>query len=210
MTSDDANLTPQQESQLVDAAQAGDRKALGQLLQTYQKRIYHLCLRMLSNPDDAADVTQDVLVRAIQHIGGFRQGSKFSTWLYRIAMNTSISHLRRSRVRSALSLESTYSGADDGAQPLKAKMESNREPGPDESVETEEQVQQLLRAMDALDLQLRSVILLRDLEEMDYQQIADVLNIPLGTVKSRLFRARLALRQLMEGRMVLKSEVSDG
>ncbi|MBI1374013.1 MAG: sigma-70 family RNA polymerase sigma factor [Phycisphaera sp.] len=209
MKSDDTNLTPERETELVEAALAGDRNALGTLLTCYQKRVYHLCLRMVSNPDDAADITQDVLVRAIQHLGGFRQGSRFSTWLFRIAMNAAISHLRRSRVRSALSLESTY-GGDDTATPLKAKMVSEREPGPAESVEQDEQVQQLMRALDALDTQLRSVILLRDLEEMDYQQIADVLNVPLGTVKSRLFRARLALRQIMEGRMVLKSEVSDG
>lgn len=193
-------LSPERERQLVTLIQRGDRGALGELLGAYQKRVYHVCLRMVSHREDAADLTQEVLLRAVKHIDSFRGGSRFSTWLFRIAMNLSISHLRKQRVRTAASLESSGSGGgrEDQASPLKSLLADNREPGPGQRVQTDEQLRELGRAIGELDPALRSVILLRDLQGMDYQQMAEVLSVPLGTIKSRLFRARLALRQILE------------
>jgi RNA polymerase sigma-70 factor (ECF subfamily) len=193
-------LSPKRERQLMDQVQRGDRGALGELLNAYSRQVYHVCLRMVSNSSDAADLTQDVLLKAIQHVDSFEGKSKFSTWLFRIAMNLSISHLRKRKVRRAVSLESStnddgHAGAPDQAFSLKAMIAEEREPGPHQSVETNEQIERVLAAVDCLDENLRSVILLRDLQDMDYQQMAEVLGVPVGTVKSRLFRARLALRQ---------------
>ena len=192
-------LSPKREAQLVQQVQRGDRGALGELLGAYQKRVYHVCLRMVCHADDASDLTQDVLLRAVQHIQKFRGDSQFGTWLFRIAMNQSISHLRKRRVRDAVSLEApTGPAMDDQAAPLKAMIDQQRELGPDQSVETMEQITQLTDAIDRLDVGLRTMIILRDLQELEYQDIADVLGIPLGTVKSRLFRARLALRNVLD------------
>lgn len=203
-------LSPERERQWVDRAQAGDRGALGDLLDAYSRRVYHVCLRMVHHPDDAADLAQETLLRAVRHIETFRRGSKFSTWLLRIAMNLCISQLRKGRVRGGMSLEvaarSSSSGAPGGgagsdqATALKDMIASDREPSPLSSVQTNEQIGLLNAALDSLDPTLRGVLLLRDLQGMDYQQVAEAMSIPVGTVKSRLFRARVALRNAMEER----------
>lgn len=204
-------LSPERERQLVRQLQSGDRGALGELLGAYHRRVYHQCLRMLSNPDDAAEVTQDALTKAIQHVDGFKGDSRFGTWLFRIAMNVSISHLRRRKVRQAASLDkqaSADAGSDQAAD-LKALLSQRREPQPDQSVEQREQVELLMAALDRLEANLKGVILLRDLQGMDYQQIADVMGVPVGTIKSRLFRARLALREAMVQQDQAAGEIRD-
>lgn len=198
----------ERERQLVDQIQRGDLGALGELLGAYQKRVYHVCLRMVSNRDDAAELTQEALLRAVKHVDSFKKNSRFSTWLIRIAMNLSISHLRKYGRRKTISLDMTvgseYSG--DQASSLKDLMANEREQNPQISVEKDEQVERLLEALDGLEESLRMVIILRDLQGMDYQQIADVIEVPIGTVKSRLFRARLALRQAMESNQTKLSD----
>jgi len=194
-------MNAKRERQLLEQLRQGDQAALGELLGAHQKQVYHVCLRMVSNPDDAAELAQDVLLRAVQHIDEFRSGSKVGTWLVRIAMNLSISHLRRRKVRRAASLESEVGGADGGdqARELKQMIADGREPQPHDRVEQDEQVGRLLESVDRLDESLKSVIVLRDFEQMDYQGMAEVLGVPVGTVKSRLFRARLALRMDLSG-----------
>ena len=198
MTAQAARLSIDRERQLVRLVRLGDRGALGELLGAYHKRVYHHCLRMLGHAEDAADVTQEAMARAIEHMDQFSGKSRFSTWLFRIAMNLSISHMRKRKVRRATSLESALAaGEEDQATPLKAIMADSGELRPDHRVEKNEQVERMLRALDELDVELRSVILLRDLQEMDYREIAEVLDMPIGTVKSRLFRGRLALRRIL-------------
>ncbi len=203
-------LSPERERQLVDLIQRGDRGALGELLGAYHKRVFHVCLRMVHNADDAAELTQESMMRAIKHVDGFRGGSSFATWLLRIAMNLSVSHLRRGKLRGTVSLDQEM-GSGDQATPLKNMIAGDREPSASESVEKREQIGLLTAALDHLEPPLRSIILLRDLQGMDYQQIAEVLSVPVGTVKSRLFRARLALRRAMDGSAVRPTtELSDG
>lgn len=194
-------LSSERERQLVEQVLHGDRGALGELLGAYHKRVYHVILRMVSNTEDAAELTQEVLLRAIKHADNFKGDAKFSTWLLRIAMNLAISHLRRTKVRKTVSLEREVGagGGEDQATPLKNLIAQQREQTAGQRVETQEQIQLLGLALEALEPSLRSVILLRDLQGMDYQQIAEVLAVPLGTVKSRLFRARLALRAQLNG-----------
>ena len=201
-----APLTPERESKLMQMVLRGDRGALGELLNAYHKRVYHVCLRMVNHADDAAELTQEVMLKAISHVDSFQGQSKFSTWLLRIAMNLSVSHLRRGKLRNSLSLEDSYSSEQ--ASPLRNMIASEREPLPAQSVQLKEQVDQLTHALGTLDPALRSVIVLRDLQGADYQQMADVLGVPVGTVKSRLFRARLALRQAIDG--TVKDQAHDG
>ncbi|MEM7625638.1 MAG: sigma-70 family RNA polymerase sigma factor [Planctomycetota bacterium] len=196
------------EQALLDRVHGGDRAALGELLRTHQQRIYHVCLRMVSQPDDAAELAQDVMVKVVQKIDGFRGDAKLSTWMTRIAMNLSISHLRKRRLRHTVSIDAA-SGAGPAATSghasdngtglsLAGRLPDDREPGPERCVEQKEMLDELQRAIAGLDDDQRAVLVLRDVEQWDYQQIAETLELPVGTVKSRLFRARLALRQRMD------------
>lgn len=188
-------MTALSEKQIVDAVRRGDQSALGRLLETYQHRIFNTCLRMVGNRDDAAEVAQETMLKVIEHIGDFHGQSEVSTWMIRIAMNLSISHLRKRRLRQAVSLDASGSdGDDDQSTALKHDLADRREPSPDLSVQHQEMVAHLHDALGRIEEDFRAVLVLRDIEEMDYQQIAEVLAIPVGTVKSRLFRARLALR----------------
>ncbi len=189
------------EQALLAKAQRGDQQALGELLMTYQDRLYNVCLRMVSHREDAAEVCQDVLMKVVQGIGRFRGESGLGTWMTRIAMNQSISHLRKRRVRRTISLDQPGGygqGQDDQASVLRNQVQDSREPGPDRCVQDAEMVGLLKQVMAGLDDDFRAVLVLRDIQQMDYAQIAEVLELPVGTVKSRLFRARLALRQAMD------------
>ncbi len=197
-------MTQLAEAQLVDAVQHGDSGALGQLLETHQHRIYNVCLRMVSNRDDAAEVAQDAMLKIIEHIGDFKGQSAISTWMIRIAMNLSLSHLRKRRVRKTVSLDADNGrfggdpgGDGDQSTALRHRMADQREPGPEQRVQQDEMIGLLHLALGRLDDDFRAVLVLRDIEQLNYHRIAEVLAIPAGTVKSRLFRARLALREQM-------------
>ena len=185
---------------LIEQVRDGDRAALGQLLEKHQNRLFSIALRMVSNRDDAAEVTQDAMLKIIQHFDSFRSEAQVTTWMTRIVMNQAITRLRRRKLRDHASLDSTRITGSDGDQAasLRKVLENTREPGPEQRVEEGEMIDRLLSAIDRLDTDFRAVLVLRDLEEMDYQQIADTLEFKVGTVKSRLFRARLALRQEMQ------------
>lgn len=195
-------MTLPDETALLERARRGDRSALGELLRAHERRIYHVCLRMVSQPDDAAELTQDVMVKTVQKIEDFRGDAKLSTWMTRIAMNLSISHLRKRRLRQTASIDApatahraaSFSGDRAG---IAGTLPETRELGPAVCVEQGEMLDELQRAIAGLDDDQRSVLVLRDIEQMDYQQIGEALDLPVGTVKSRLFRARLALRQKM-------------
>ena len=196
-------MTTPDETALLERARRGDPAALGQLLRGQQDRVYNVCLRMVSHPDDAAELAQDAMVKAIQKIADFRGDAKLSTWMTRIAMNLAISHLRKRKLRKTASLDSAAgngapgSDSDSETATLAARLPETRELSPDHRVEQEEMLDHLQRAIDRLDEDQRAVLVLRDLEQMDYAQIGQVLDLPEGTVKSRLFRARLALRERM-------------
>lgn len=191
-------MTSTDEKALIQRVATGDRAAMGQLLQTHEKRLYNVCLRMVNNRDDAAELTQDAMVKIVQHLENFRGEAQLTTWMTRIAMNLSISFLRKRRLRTTTSIDAA-SGAseDDGRGALASRLADPREPGPAQSVQTSEMLDRLHEAIGELDEDQRAVLVLRDIDQMDYQQIAQTLELPVGTVKSRLFRARLAFRERM-------------
>ncbi|MBV8779890.1 MAG: sigma-70 family RNA polymerase sigma factor [Phycisphaerae bacterium] len=185
-----APAAPQADSlgaRLFRQAQQGDRGAFGQFCRLYQDRLYNAMLRMVGNPDDALELTQDALTRALSRLDSYRGEAGPYTWLFRIAMNLAISHLRSRRPMSAV---------DDGDGRLAAATEA-----PDEAIEREERQRQVLAALGRLDADHRIVLVMRDVEGFDYQQMAAVLELPLNTLKSRLFRARMALRDELAGYM---------
>jgi len=187
------------DSSLIKAAARGDRLAMTRLLQTIQGPVYNTCLRMLSNPQDAEEVAQETMLRVIQHLSEFEGRSDLSTWVTRIAMNQSLTRLRQRKLRKTASLDAESGNSDEGPT-LGQTLSDERELTGDSSVELAEDLTLLQEGIRELDEEFRSVIVLRDLQEMDYAQIASVLNVPVGTVKSRLFRARAALRSWMEAR----------
>ncbi len=178
-------------------ARAGDRAALEALLRGHEERLYNICLRLVRHPQDAADLTQDTFVQAITHLDQFDQRSQFGTWLTRIAMNQCFSHLRKAKVRRAVSLDQDR--PDAGGQPhrLADDLADHRELSPQLDVQEKEMLERLHAAMGALDADHQAVLVLRDLEQMNYDDMAQTLDLPVGTVKSRLFRARTALREQM-------------
>lgn len=201
---------PPTEKHLIELARKGDRSALGQLLDHHHNRLYNVALRMVSNRDDAAEITQDAMLKVVQHIASYDGRSKLSTWMIRITMNQSISFLRKRKLRKTTSLDMEFSaggnasssgsgkgGATGDGPSLRDRIAGDEELQPDQCVEKVEMLEQLHKALDRVEDDFRAILVLRDINEMDYQQISDVLSVPVGTVKSRLFRARLALREEM-------------
>ncbi len=191
---------------LVAAHRAGDQTALPELLTGYQDRLFGVCLRMVSDAEEARDLTQDAMVRIIQGLHQFDGRSKLSTWMIRVAMNVCLTSLRRRQIRRRKGIEPASgwldpaggSDARTGSGPRFLDHAAASEPGPDLSVERLEERRHLYRALDQIEPEQRAMLILRDMHDMDYKHIADVLDIPEGTVKSRLFRARAALRERFE------------
>lgn len=193
-------LQSESDTALMERFRDGDASAMGDLLTKHQGRLYNIALRMVGNRDDAAEVTQDAMLKIIQHLDSFRSEAQVTTWMTRIVMNQAITRLRRRKLRDHASLDAARgTGNNDGqAASLRDFLENPKEPQPDQRVEEGEMIERMLAAIDRLDADYRSVLVLRDLEDMDYQTIAQTLELKVGTVKSRLFRARLALRQEMQ------------
>lgn len=174
---------------LLARAREGDRAALGELLTDETDRLYAVSLRMLGNPDDARDAAHDALVRIIRGLGEFDGRSAFTTWTTRIAMNVCLSRLRRARVRAA--------------ERRGTELEPDRLAStPQESARAAEHAGakgvEVLEALAGLPDEQRAILVLRDIRGLEYEQIAAVLEIAIGTVKSRIFRARKALRERIE------------
>ena len=195
------------ELELMRKSQLGDRGAYGRLITLYQDRLYNAVLRMVGDHDDARDVAQETFTRGLDKIEGFRGDASPYTWLFRIATNLSISKLRKSQRHRTFSLDGTTAAGrgdnnDDQAAALIDRMSGKDEADrPDAAAERRERNEQVLEALGRLDPEYRAVLVMRDVEGFDYQQMADVLGLPLGTLKSRLFRARLALRDELKSYM---------
>lgn len=187
-----------QDALLVRQIQSGQLYAFTELVGKYQDRIYTTCWRICGNQEDARDLTQDVFVKALESIGDFRGRSAFYTWVFRIAVNMALSHKRKMKTRRTLSLTA---GADDAGQAadLLDVMSDPRSVDPSQAFEARESGEQVAAAILDLEEDQRCVLVLRDVEGMSYQDIADILDVAVGTVKSRIYRARLALRNLLEG-----------
>ena len=191
---DTPRLTPLAELQLVEAHRDGDPAAMGTLLEAYQRRIYSICYRMVRDEHEARDLTQDAMLRVIQGLDSYDGRSKLSTWVIRVTMNTCLSHLRKQKLRRHGSLDAGSENATSG--PLDPR--SLGELSPAGRVELAEMRIMLGRALLCLDPDMRAVLVLRDMQELEYGKIAKALEVPIGTVKSRLFRARVALRAAVE------------
>lgn len=185
------------DAELMQAARGGDRAAFGQLVVRLQDRLFTAVLRMVGDRDEARELTQEAFTRALMKLESFRGDAQPYTWLFRIAVNLAISRLRKDGRRRVFSLDADRNGvarSEDQAAGLVERASRQRTETPDAVAERNERRQQVLSALGRLDAEYRAILVMRDIEGFDYQQMADVLDLPLGTLKSRLFRARLALR----------------
>lgn len=179
------------------------REAWRALLVRYQPMVHTLCRQMLGQNGPVEDACQDTLIRVMRGLGGFDERSRVSTWIYRVTVNCCLSRIRSDTRRSAATLrlapETGPGGAEGGpGTRLTDFLPQSREPIPGRGVEQEDDRALVGEALARLDPDLRSVLLLRDAQGLDYAQIAELLEVRVGTIKSRLFRARLALRQAFE------------
>jgi RNA polymerase sigma-70 factor (ECF subfamily) len=169
----------------------GRPAAFGDLVRRYQDRLFNSVVRVVDNPDDAQDVVQDAFVSAYQSLASFKGDAEFFTWLYRIAFNTAVS-LRRRR-RATISLEIGRDG-DAAIDP----QDTSPEAYPGAALERSEEEATLQSALNRLSGEHRVVLVLKDIEGMKYEQIAEVVGVPIGTIRSRIHRARLELRELLD------------
>ena len=177
---------------LVERAQRGDQRAFEMLVVKYQRRIERLIGRMVRDDGLVEDVAQETFIRAYRALPQFRGDSAFYTWLYRIAVNTA-KKLLVERKRDPVISESTLVSHDDGDETSRAENELSDGETPEAVLASKEIAATVNAAIDALSEDLRQAIVLREIEGLSYEEIADVMNCPIGTVRSRIFRAREAI-----------------
>jgi RNA polymerase sigma-70 factor (ECF subfamily) len=179
------------DSQLIALSVRGDRSAFGELVRRYQDRLYHTAYRLIGNAEDAQDVVQDSFLNAYQSLHQFKGDARFFTWLYRIAVNAAISMKRKHRAMLSADLP--------GGQPLAEPHDESDGHQPGATLERAEDERRLQVALAELSAEHRAVLVLKEIEGQKYEMIADVLGVPIGTVRSRLHRARLELRDRLQG-----------
>jgi RNA polymerase sigma-70 factor, ECF subfamily len=171
---------------IVERALTGDAEAFGELVRRWERRIFALSYGMLGREEDARDATQETFIAAFRNLRGFRGEAKVSSWLHRIAVNQCITRQRRARVRSEAALEDEQEkDAGTFATPLTYS--------PARVVEKRQATQAVRRAINGLPIELRQVVVMKEFEDLTFKEIADILDLPLSTVKSRLYTA---LKQL--------------
>jgi len=184
---------------LVKRCWQGDSAAMERLVLKYQNRIYNVILKICANTDDAAELTQDTFVKVIEKIDSFQGRSGFYTWLFRIAVNVTLNHCRKKARLGFSSLDAGLEKYDSRATlVLKEFLGDDSSPDPAALAQSKELYDIVVESLKKLDDAQRAVIVLRDIEGMSYAQIADVLDIELGTVRSRLSRGRSRLREILE------------
>jgi len=184
---------------LVEQCRDGDSAAMEKLILKYQNRIYNVILKMCVNPDDAAELTQETFVKVIQSIDKFEGRSSFYTWAFRIAVNLTLNYCQRNTRIAVQSLDAEECrNPAEARQVLKEFLSDETSPDPAAVAQNKELCEIAMQSLMKLDEAQRAVIVLRDIEGMNYAQIAKVLGIELGTVRSRLSRARTRLREIIE------------
>ena len=184
---------------LVRQCWQGDSAAIERLILKYQNRIYNVILKICADPDDAAELTQDTFVKIIENIENFQGRSSFYTWAFRIAVNLTLNYCRRNaRIGfSSLDAEQVMYNSQPGIF-LKELLSNDSSLDPAMVAQDHELCHIVVESLKKLDDAQRAVVVLRDIEGMHYEQIANVLDIELGTVRSRLSRGRKKLRQILE------------
>jgi len=190
------------ESVLVAQAKAGDQNAFAELVNRYERKIYRLAKNITRNDEDAEDVLQDAFLKAYTHLDNFKGDSKFYTWIVRIAVNEALMRLRKRKTDRTVPLDEPVELGEETVQREIAVWEDN----PEQQYSQEEWRRILDEAVDTLKPDFRTVFVLRDIEELSTEETAETLGISVPAVKSRLLRARLALRERLTRQFKRKGE----
>ena len=189
---------PVDDHTLVAQVKSGQMQSYGELVRRYQDRIFNTCWRICGHLEDARDLTQEAFLKAFESLDGYRQESGFYTWIFRVATNLSISH-RRNAGRKRIML-------NDQARAMRAKADGLARRTHEGNLEAQEPSGQsagrAAALLQVLDDEHRAAVVLRDIEGFNYQEIAEILGVPVGTVKSRLHRARMMLREAIIERKI--------
>jgi len=180
---------------LIKDAQRGDLDSFNTLILAYQDILFNTALRILSDEDQAADATQDAFLSAFKSINTFRGGS-FKAWLMRTVTNACYDELRRKKRRPTTPLEPDTSDGDEMDSP---RWLADKSMSPEQKLEADELEHAIQHCLDALPSDFRTVVVLADIQGLDYAEVANATRVPLGTIKSRLARARLRLRECLQG-----------
>lgn len=176
----------------MERARAGDGDAFGEVVRRWERKIYALAYGILGSVEDARDASQETFIAAYRNLQGFRGEAKVSSWLHRIAVNQCISRQRRARVRAETALEDeTEAGGE-------ALLKAATAESPAGATESKQRAEAVRRAVASLPQELREVVLMKEFEELTFQEMADALQVPLSTVKSRLYTALRQLRLRLE------------
>lgn len=182
-----------EDRKLIHRARNGDQKAFEELLNKYRNLVYHVMIKMVRNPQEAEDLSQEAFIKAFNALGSFNEEFAFSTWLMKIATNNCIDFLRKKKLRT-YSIDEPIQYKDE-----KVKFEvADHDPTPDKQLLNRERSKMIDEAIESLPPRYRHVILLRHKEEKSYEEISDILKLPLGTVKARIFRAREMLNKTIK------------
>lgn len=188
---------PASDEELVRRAQAGDSSAFDELIARYEGKITHHIHAMLRDWDKALDLAQDTFVKLLTRVDAYRETAKFSTWLYRIGTNLAIDEIRRrKRWRWVPFLTTSPDGQEQEIPHL--RVTAKRSPGPEAPLLEDERRGLVRRAIDDLPPHYRSAVLLKDMQDLPYEEVSEILEIPIGTVKSRVNRARGMLKDRLE------------
>jgi len=190
------------ESALVAQAKAGDQNAFAELVNRYERKIYRLAKNITRNDEDAEDVLQDAFLKAYTHLDNFKGDSKFYTWIVRIAVNEALMRLRKRKTDRSVPLDEPVDLGEETVQREIAVWEDN----PEQQYSQEEWRKILDEAVESLKPDFRTVFVLRDIEELSTEETAETLGISVPAVKSRLLRARLALRERLTRQFKRKGE----
>lgn len=179
---------------LVERARRGDVHAFEQLISQYERKVYNLAYRLTGSHEDASDVAQEAFIRAYSSLPEFRGDSSFATWLFRIVNNACLDELRKRKRQRVTSLDETFT-MEDGEVDRQLAIADEAD-GPEQALERVEIQRAVQESINSLDEEYRVVVVMRDIQGYSYNEIADALGINLGTVKSRLNRARNALKEM--------------
>jgi RNA polymerase sigma-70 factor (ECF subfamily) len=178
---------------LVDRVKSGDQQAFNLLVRKYERKVFRLISRLVRDPAEVEDVAQEAFIKAYRALPQFRGDSAFYTWLYRIAVNTAKNHLV-AQGRRPIPLSDTLSEDEDGESFGREDVVSDNQT-PDAELLSRQIAETVNRAIEALPQDLRTAVTLREIEGLSYEEIAEAMNCPIGTVRSRIFRAREAIAQ---------------
>lgn len=190
-------MTELNDAELITRILKGDRESYRPIVTRYQNRLHAMVLGMVRNNEDARDITQNAFIKAYENLPTFRIESSFYTWIYRIAMNLAIDHCRKGKRRKTSAFDDTVAPRDDDGNLLDQAPSDNAQ----KALQRKELRTLIFKALDDLPEEHREVVLLREIEGLSYKEIADIMDIPEGTVMSRLFYARkrlqIALKDLL-------------